>query len=211
MKKLLTFPLCICILLCQGQLFSVSSDKNNVLYAGVENPLTITVQNILPKDILVKTDNGTLSGANGHYVFYTDTGDVANLTLYRKSSNGNVKIGVSSFRVRQLLDPRAHVGSMYGGQINSSYIKAQAGIKTDIEAIYYQKGIPIESFTINIIRGKDYVFKEIKNEGQLFNKDVRNALSLLQNGDSVIFNNIIAKRHDGTLTILSPLTFLIRN
>ena len=64
---------------------------------------------------------------------------------------------------------------------------------------------------MNIIRGKDYVFKEIKNEGQLFNKDVRNALSLLENGDSVIFNNIIAKRHDGTLTILSPLTFLIRN
>src|SRR4030095_14673232 len=110
MNKLLTFPLCFCILFCQGQLFSVSSDKNNVLYAGVENPLTITVQNILPKDILVKTDNGTLSGANGHYVFYTDTGDVANLTLYKKSSNGNVKIGVSSFRVRQLPDPRAHVG-----------------------------------------------------------------------------------------------------
>ena len=67
------------------------------------------------------------------------------------------------------------------------------------------------SFTLNIIRGKDYFFKEIKNEGQLFNKDIQNALSLLQNGDSVIFNNIIAKRHDGTLTILPVLTFLIKN
>ena len=211
MKKFLTFPLCISILLCHGQLFSVSPDKNNVLYAGVENPLTITVQNILPKDILVKTDNGTLSGANGHYVFYTDTGYVANLTLYKKSSNGNVKIGVSSFRVRQLPDPPAHVGGMYGGEINSSRLKAQAGIKTDIESMYYKKGIPIMSFTLNVIRREEYVYKEIRNEGQLFDKDVQNALSLLQNGDSVIFNNIIAQRHDGTLTILSPLTFLIRN
>ena len=107
MNKLLTLPLCFSMLFCQGQLFSVSSDKNNVLYAGVENPLTITVQNILPKNVLVKTDNGTLSGANGHYVFYTDTGDAANLTLYKRSSSGNVKIGVSSFRVRQLPDPPA--------------------------------------------------------------------------------------------------------
>jgi len=211
MNKLLTFPLCFSMLFCQGQLFSVSSDKNNVLYAGVENPLTITVQSILPKNVHVKTDNGTLSGANGHYVFYTDTGDVANFTLYKKLSNGNVKIGVSSFRVRQLPDPPVHIGNMYGGEINSSYIKAQAGIKTDVEAVYYKKGIPIVSFTLNIIRGKDYVFKEIKNEGQLFNKDVQNALSLLQNSDSVIFNNIIAIRHNGTLTILPPLTFLIKN
>ena len=102
MNKLLTFPLCLSMLFCQGQLFPVSSIKNTFLYAGIENPLTITVQNVVPKDVLIKSDNGTLSGGNGHYIFYTDTGDVANLTLYRKTTKGNVKIGASSFRIKQL-------------------------------------------------------------------------------------------------------------
>ena len=198
-------------LTCRGQLYSIASNHNNVLYAGIENPLTITVQNISPKSVIAKTDNGTLTGENGHYVFYTDTGDVAHITLYKKTATGQVKFGVSSFRVRQLPDPPAHVGSYFSGPIHLTILRSQAGLRTDHESIYYTRGIPIVNFTLNVIRNGNFVFKELKNEGAVFSRQVHDALSKILPGDSVIFNNILAQRHDSTLTILSPLTFTIKN
>jgi len=211
MKKLLVLGLYLASLSCRGQLYSIASNFNKVLYAGIENPLTITVQNISPKSVIAKTDNGTLTGENGHYVFYTDTGDVAHITLYKKTATGEVKMGMNSFRVRQLPDPPAQLGSYFSGPIPLDYLRSQAGLRTGHESIYYRRGIPIVSYTLNVIRNGNFVFKEVKNEGAAFGEQVQTALRKVLPGDSVVFNNILAKRDDSTLTILSPLTFTIKN
>ena len=156
MKHLLLCLIYLISLSCKGQLFSIASDNNNVLYAGIENPLTITVQNIFPKSVIAKADNGTLTGENGHYVFYTDTGDVTHITLFKKTPNGQVKIGMATFRVRQIPDPHAYLGSYSSGKISLAYLKAQPGIRTDLSSIYYKKGIPITGFTLYIIRNNKH-------------------------------------------------------
>ena len=211
MKKLLMLGTCLASLSCDGQLYSIASNNNNVLYAGIENPLTITVQNISARSVIAKTDNGTLSGDNGHYIFYTDTGDVAHITLFKKTAASLVKIGVSSFHVRQLPDPPAHLGSYFSGPVSLNYLRSQAGLRTGHESIYYTRGIPIISYTLNVIRNGNFVFKDLKNVGAVFGEQVQAALFKVAPGDSVIFNNIVAKRDNSTLTILSPLTFTIKN
>ena len=212
MKKLAMLSLYLISHSCHAQLFSIASDNNNVLYAGIENPLTIIVQNISPKAVFAKTDNGTLTGSNGHFTFYTDTGSIAHITLFKREFNKEVKIGVVVFNVRQIPDPRVRLGAYMGGNIPLAVLKAHAqnGITTDIATYYYRKGLPITSFTLDIIRNGNYVFKEVKNEGSVFNLEVQRALGQAMAGDAVIFDNIFAKRHDGTTTILSPLTFLIK-
>ena len=179
-----------------------------VLYAGIENPLTIIVDNISSKKVIAKTDNGKLSGENGHYYFYTDTGSIVNITLYKEGSNE--KIGAVTFFVRQIPDPSPMLGTYTGGEVPLEYIKSQPGIRTNHQSIYYTKGLPIISFTVSIIRNNDYVFKEIKNEVDTFSKEVSKAFQQLKPGDSVVINNIFARRHDGTLTILSAMTFTIK-
>lgn len=208
MKTITIIGLYLISCCCRAQVISVSSDNNRVLYAGVENPLTIAVSNVVPKNIIVKTDNGTLNGEDGHYIFYTDTGIVANITIFNKTSNK--QIGIIAFHVREIPDPNPRLGAYKSGNIPLAIIKSQSGITTDIESIYYQRGLPIISFTINILRNGDYVFKEIKNEGKVFNEEVKKAFQQLRPGDSVALNNIFAKRHDGTLTILASLTFTIK-
>jgi hypothetical protein len=44
----------------------------------------------------------------------------------------------------------------------------------------------------------------------MFNEEVKKAFQQLRIGDSVVINNIFARRHDGTLTILNTLTFTIK-
>lgn len=200
--------LCLSGCAWQRQTISISSDNNRVLYAGIENPLTIAVDNISANKISAKSDNGTLTGENGRYNFYTDTGSVANFTLYKKGSTES--IGIMTFYIRQLPDPTPLIGGYKGGDIPSAVLRAQAGIRTD-RHYPYGRGLPVTSFTVSIIRNNNYVFREINNEGNMFNEEVQNAFKQLKGGDSIVINNIFAKRHDGTLTILSPLTFTIKN
>ena len=45
-----------------SQKFSVSPDKNNVFYIGVDNPITIAVENTSCNSLIVKSTNGKISG-----------------------------------------------------------------------------------------------------------------------------------------------------
>ena len=63
---------------------------------------------------------------------------------------------------------------------------------------------------VMVYNGEVYNFKEIRNERELFNKEVNTAFQQLKPSDSVVINNVFARRHDGTLTILNTLTFTIK-
>ena len=193
--------------ICKGQIFTVSSDKNNVIYKGVENPLTIIVQNVSPADVIAKAEYGRLTGKEGHYMYYSDTGSAVNIVVFKKTRAGEKIIGLYPFRVKQIPDPEAKVAGKPGGNIPVAALRSQSRITTNIEAFNFEQGLPIVSFTLSVIRNNDFIQKEIQNSGEEFNEQVKNALQQIRAGDSVIFKDIVARRHDSTLTILAPLTF----
>ncbi|MEI7596338.1 MAG: hypothetical protein WCK02_11360 [Bacteroidota bacterium] len=41
--------------------YAISVDKNNFFYIGMDNPVTIVVSGVEPKDVVVKIDNGTIT------------------------------------------------------------------------------------------------------------------------------------------------------
>ncbi len=50
-----------------GQKTAIAADKSNVLYLEMDNPITIAVENTSCKELIVKSDNGTIKGQNGSY------------------------------------------------------------------------------------------------------------------------------------------------
>lgn len=209
MRNWLTFFICLFFFSCQRFVYSISAERNNILFTGYDNPLMVIVHNISPKTLIVKTDNGTLTGENGHYIFRTDTGSAAVITLYKKKGKDLKEIGKTYFLVRLRPDIRPTIGSYYGGKILQVQLTSQAGIRAGQQSMFYEKEMPVISYTLSIIRSGEYVYREIKNEGAAFTKEVGSVLRDTRPGDSVIFNNIFAKRDDGTTTILEPITFFI--
>jgi hypothetical protein len=203
--------LSLCFVSAAGQRFSIAADKMNVLYADVDNPLTIAVENYPSNSIIVKTDNGIISGGQGSYVFRSNQIGKADITLYKKVNGKLKQIGKSSFRVKLIPDPTPKVGPSAGGKIQKIILKSQQYIRADYAGIDIDINIPIDSFTVTIIRGDTCISKELKNYTNKFSKELTDALAEIKQSDIVIFKDIYSKRYNGETRVLEPIFFFIRD
>ncbi|MEI9957809.1 MAG: hypothetical protein WDM90_16260 [Ferruginibacter sp.] len=56
----------------------------NVFYLGVDNPVTITVENTSCKDLIIKTDNGSNTGNGCERIFHGNKVGVANIIVFKR-------------------------------------------------------------------------------------------------------------------------------
>lgn len=85
MKKYLSlFLILLTFKNSHGQKFSIAADKMNILYVGVDNPITIAVENSSNKSIIIKTNNGKITGNNGSYTFRSNEVGKAEISIYKK-------------------------------------------------------------------------------------------------------------------------------
>lgn len=208
MKKLFIIICYFIFYSASGQIFSISADKNNILYLGVDNPITIAVENYSANEISVKVDNGELLGGYGRtYVYRGSKPGIVTFTIYKKS-NLQV-IGRSMFRTKYIPTPIAKVGPSGGGDIEKVILENQQFIRADLENFDFDARLTVDSFTISIIRIDTCYFKQIKNIGNKFSNAVVEALKAIKKNDIVIFDKIYALGPDGRTIKLSPIIFNI--
>ena len=183
----------------------------NVLYADVDNHLTIAVENYPNNSIIVKTNNGKISRSNGSYIFHTTQIGTADIILYKKINGKLKKIGKSTFRVKLIPYPIAKVGPSAGGRIQGIVLKSQQYIRADYDFIDIDIRTPIDSFTVNIIPSDTCFFKQIKNLTNKFSQELIEALKIIKKGYVVIFKDIMARRYNGEIIELDPIYFIIRD
>jgi hypothetical protein len=175
----------------------------NVLYIGVSNPLSIVVENTSSNSLIIKTDNGTITGNNGRYEFQGGKVGTAQITLYKKS-NGKIKeIGKGFFRVKQLPLPIFKIASgkdrMPKVEIaNQQYVRAELE-NFDIDIRY-----SIDSFKICIVSSDTCKFSVKTNYGNKISEEIRNDFNMLKQNDVVVFKDIFIKQPDGTQDMLAP-------
>jgi GldM C-terminal domain len=201
----------LCFVSAAGQKFSIAADKMNVLYADVDNPITLAVENYPNRSIVVKTNNGKISRSNGSYMFFTTQIGTADIILYKKTNGKLKEIGRSSFRVKLIPYPVAKVGPSAGGRVQGIILKSQQYIRAQYEYIDIDIKTPIDSFTVNIIPSDTCFFKQIKNYTNKFSQELTEALAGIKKDYVVIFRDISAKRYNGEIIELDPIYFIIRD
>lgn len=187
----------------------VTCDKNNDLYIGVDNPISVAVENYPSSQIIVKADHGTLEGSGWRYFYRgTEPGGV-HITVYKKSNLK--KIGSWVFRLRYIPNPIAKVGPWGNdnGNARAVVLKSQYWIRSDLEYFDYEATFRVDSFTLNVFYHDSCVVKEVFNVGNKFNTEVLEALSTIKNGDIVMFKKIYATGPDKRTRSLSPLVLTI--
>lgn len=80
---------------------AVALDKMNVMYIGVDNPVTVAVSCIPSDQLEVKMDNGSISGGNGKYIAHVQRVGEA---VVHVSFRGKL-LGSSIYRVKRIPDP----------------------------------------------------------------------------------------------------------
>jgi hypothetical protein len=190
-----------------SQNFSLSAVKNNVLYIGVDNPLSVSVENYPANQIIVKADKGIVEGYGRNCIYRgTEPGTVV-FTIYKKSNLE--EIGRINFRAKFIPDPVTKVGPSKGGIIQAVVLKNQQFIRAELENFDYNAAFIIDSFTLNIIRTDTCFFKEVINIGNKFGSAVIEALNSIKKNDIVIFKKIYTLGPDNRSRLLSPMVFTI--
>jgi len=209
MKLLL--PLVLSLLLSSPSLFGQSvvltNERMNVLYEGVDNPISVAVENT--KDVSVEIDNGILiRSAPGQYIIQEARPGTALINIKKKTGNKITEIGTKKFRVKKLPLPSARVANMSGGEIERGALIVQQGIVAVMENFDFEARFVVTRFNVTIISNAKVMFnKDIT--GNRFDNDVYDAFRKLSVGDRVLFNNIYCVGPDKKERLLQPIEFTI--
>jgi hypothetical protein len=186
---------------------AVQLDKLNVLFIGVDNPITISGSGSVEQLKVTASGGGAvISGGGGHR------------TVRVSSETDNCIISVTTpdqktypikFRVRSIPDPTPMIGINKGGDIPASYFKSQAGVRAVLENFFYETQFNVTSFRIT---GDGEGFSDIQekiNTGATWN-EARSIISQCRSGSFITIEEIRCVGPDGRSRKLPPMLFYLK-
>lgn len=198
---------------------SISLDKMNVFYIGVDNPITISASGVPAGSIVVTPEGCTLTkdatGVNQYQVRATTQGK-AYISLSAKLSDGTVKnFGKKEYRVKRIPDPRAQFAGKYGGAGGANELKSQLALFAKLEGFDFDAKFNVVSYDLfyQPKRGepKEASSNTMYTNGPNADADVRAIMDKLKPGDKLFFDNIRAKGPDGTTRSIGTLMYNINS
>lgn len=167
---------------------SVSADKMNVLYIGVENPLTISAAGVSSNALNVSGSGGGLQltpqGGASYMAKVTKQGE-ATINI----SGGGLPTTTKKFRVKRIPNPVPMFGGKSGGGFGSGAFKAQKGIYAELVDFDFDARCSIVSYNfVYIPRGSDA--RTVAVKGGSFSSEARSLAQQASPGDRYAFEEI---------------------
>src|SRR5688572_388952 len=193
----------------------VSADKMNVLYIGVENPMSISVPGVADPNVVPSISGGgatlvrdsKLGGSK--YIAKATTQGEATINVTAKLDGKNVPMGAFKYRVKRVPDPVAMVNGKKGGPINKAELAAATSVNSIMENFDFELYFRVNKFRMTLIRkGKDPV--ELEAPSNLITAQMKSAIQAAGPGAKVYFEYIKASGPDGTTRSLSSVNFVLQ-
>jgi len=169
---------------------SVSADKMNVFYIGVDNPVSVAAAGVASGDVRVNVsgDARKKSGNNKNLVVEGTKQGNAKVSV---TANGK-SLGSFDFRVKRIPDPIPLVGTSRGGSIRSNDFKSQAGLYAKLENFDFEARCRIQGYTL-VYQPKGADVVPSVNPGGPFNDASRRLVNRARPGDTFYIDNIKAR------------------
>jgi len=184
---------------------AVSADKMNVLYIGVENPLTITA-GVGSEKVTASFSGGSISRVQGpKWVAKPTTPGEHNVNVIIEGKSTPVK-----FRVKRLPPPATFCANQRGGTLSSSTLKANGGIIARLENSDFEAPFRVVSYTVGALGGKIGLYAEQANQGNRWTGAAAQLIESAGPGTAIFFDKIKAVGPDGVVIDLPQMTFLLK-
>lgn len=174
---------------------SVAPTKMNVLYIGVDNPISITVGGTKSdEDVYASINQGSITkDGNGKYTArVTSTGE-ANINVQALVNDQMQNFSPMVFRVKRVPDPVITLcGGSAGGNINLNTFKACGGLVAKTIHFDFEAHFVVESYTMRVVKNATGPLSN-ENQGPGFDDKSDNLKNALQTGDIVYFDNIVVR------------------
>lgn len=176
----------------------VSPDKMNVLYIGVDNPLSVSAAGTPTDKVKVSMTGGSLSGSGGKYIARVSSPGTARVSISAEVAPGKMQtLSTTEFRVKRIPDPIAKFAGKTGGSMATVALKAQNAIFAKLDNFDFDANFKVTKFTMIIAKPRADAIV-LSASGNQLSSSMASALNGITPGTRVIFDNIVAVGPDGT-------------
>lgn len=168
---------------------TVSADKMNVFYIGVDNPLSVSAAGVSSNDLVVKGEGVELSGSKGKYIVRASKPGAAKIIC----SGGGLPSTPTEFRVKRIPDPVVRLGgTKTDGIVKSGEMQAQRGLLAMLDNFDFEARCDVQSYTMYYTRARQDP-TEVKGNGASFSGPALAAIQAAKPGDQYTFIDVKAK------------------
>ena len=208
--KMLTYPFESEYIVAKPAL-TVSADAMNVFYAGVPNPVSVSVPGIPNERLQAKIDNGNLRAlGNGKYEVTGLRSGAASISVTATMENGELRnMGKMDFRVKPLPKPVVTFVGFQGGKVAEGKVKSGQGLKADGDpGFVFQVSYKIVSYSMEA-RIKGTFTSAGSTNNAYCSQEMLNTIKAAKKGDVLYFTNIKAADPAGVVHTVSDITITV--
>lgn len=190
---------------------TVSADSMNVMYGGLDNPITVSVPGVPNERVKVSCDNGQLiPKGNGKYIVRAPRVGKCKVNISAQTDSGSVRpMGVSEFRVKRLPKPYASVSGVSGGKATKAQLLASPGILCIYENFDFPAKPKVTKYKMEIVKN-GIIDQTAPKTGNLFDQQCKDKMGGLTRGSKVIITEMEAIGPDGIPVKLDDIVITVQ-
>lgn len=198
---------------------TVSATLMNVLYAGISNPVSISVPGVPMSEISASMTNGTLQREGDHWTARPQqVGKEAVVTVTANMDGRPVTMASTTFRVRKLPDPtpfipfkdkEGNTDHYRGGKpLPKATLLASEGLQAAIDDGLLDTPFDVLSFETIFFDSSGNAIPEV-SDGNKFSRRQKAQFQRLNRGKRFFISRVQAKGPDGLTRTLSPMEVIV--
>jgi gliding motility-associated protein GldM len=186
---------------------SLQLDKMQVMYIGVDNPITIAASGYNIEDVKPNMPWATLTpNGPGKYFAKVTTAGKYQFSIDASSRGGATggKIQSGEIRVLPIPDPIASIGGKQGGLIPTNSAKAQSGVSAKLTEFVFETQFKVTSFRFTYLpKIGDPVSVEVK--GNAFDAAAQQLIKRSNPSDRWLIENVRAIGPDNKVRTINTI------
>lgn len=172
---------------------NISADKMNVVYIGVDNPMTISFAGVTDNNVTAAAPGLTKSSAAGKYVWRPQGGSTeATVSVSGKLPDGTSVSDKKTFRIKTIPAPATSLRGIVGGSKGSKENLTNSPINVVFNDFDFEVKTTVIQFEVKAPGSSTIVC-----QGNRFNAAAIAAINKSPNGGNVIISNV-KTRIEGT-------------
>ena len=198
---------------------TISATMMNVLYAGINNPISIGVPGVPASSISASMTNGSLVKSGDGWVAHpTKVGAECVITVTAEMDGQRMNVGSTTFRVRKLPDPmpfiayrdaKGNVNRYKGGRgFSKGLLLAASGVDAAIDDDILNIDYRVASFETVFFDSMGNAMPEV-SAGSRFSERQLQAIRRLQRGKRFYITRVKAVGPDGITRDIAPMEVIV--
>jgi gliding motility-associated protein GldM len=185
---------------------SVFLEKMNVMYVGVDNPITISGGSVGAEKVQVRFAGGSISRVSGdHYVAKPSQPGMSEITVIADGKPFKFPM-----RLKSLPLATGFVGASKGGRISAASFKAQGGLIARLEDSEFQADYRVVSYVLAANGGCVTNYQQAPNDGNRWTGSAKAIIDKACPGTTIFFDQIRVVGPDGKVREINPMVFQLQ-